>query len=208
MSIVLASLIAIAPAVPPPPSAINTAPSHARNTEPLRRRRTRQRNTYRVFAGSFLLTGIGLHGAGLVRMYVSDAGPGALGLMLSGTSFNAAGLVMTGLASRANGQLAALDDAAGPRWKRRKALGWSLLGVGLGVYAASRVAPAGCFTTECAAGITIGGYTAGLAMTLVGAHVVGYAHGYGKHGRSIRISPDATTGSGSSKFGLNLAGRF
>lgn len=193
---------------PPPPAAANTAPTHSLDPQRLHARRVRQRRVYRAFSGSFLLAGLGLHAGGLIDLYAADGHTRALGLMVSGTSLNAAGLVMTGWASRAHGQVHALEGVAAPRWRRRRALGWSLVGVGLGVYAASRIAPAACFTTECAASVTVGGYLAGFAMTLAGVHIIGYSAGYGDDGRSVRVSPAASTTGRTSQLGLTLSGSF
>lgn len=160
---------------------------------------------WHVAAGTLGITGALAHlgGMAILAKQPEDtrSGHALLGI---GIALPLAGVATTG----GGGYWLGRGDAAANRRTRSReaALGWSLLGVGLAGFTATRIIPAYCFTTECVYVTSEVGYFGGLAMMTAGSHFVGHAIGYRDGAARPRIEP--TLDWNQTSWSLGLSGRF
>lgn len=119
------------------------------------------------------------------------------------------GLVAGGMARL--GRLDAWADVVGGRratpWRPRPRLGWGLFGGGLGLWAVTRLAAAGCSSERCGIAVLEAGYVGSLAMTGPGLAMIGYAAGHRRQRRALatlRVQPMIA----GELVGLTVGGRF
>jgi hypothetical protein len=128
----------------------------------------------------------------------------------------ATGAALMGAGFGLRGRRHALEDASGrpgadKRMKRRGVLGWTLFGVGLATYAATR--PAGiiaCPTGGCVVGVWEGGFWASAGLMAAGLVLGPYSRGYNVAHKKLTVR-DVTVAPFSDRYGargFSIAGRF
>ena len=160
---------------------------------------------WHVAAGTLGVAGVLSHLGGMVLLAKQPedvrAGHALLGI---GIALPMGSLFATG----GGGSWLGTADAIDGRTQRahEAALGWSLLGVGLAGFAATRILPARCFTTGCVYATSELGYFGGLALASAGAHFAGHAIGYRNGTKRRRIQPQLEWNQTS--WSVGLSGRF
>jgi hypothetical protein len=134
---------------------------------------------------------------------------------LAATVPMATGGALMGAGFGLRGRRQAFQDAtgapgAGRGMKRRGVLGWTLFGVGLGAYVATRSAAIAC-SDGCFVGVWEGGFWASAGLMTAGMILGPYSRGYRVSMRKLKTVPGVSVvpiADGRGVRGFALAGRF